>query len=110
MNKVALVVGAGCAAAATVGLLAQRPPATAPVAVPAPAAGAEAHGGQRMEDGPSLEGKWRDALAASAAGDDAVLWEVARRWLASDPAAAMDAVWALEGRVERKRWALSPRC
>ena len=107
MNKVALVVGAGCAAAATVGLLAQRPPATAPVAVPAPAAGAEAHGGQRMEDGPSLEGEWRDALAASAAGDDAVLWEVARRWLASDPAAAMDAVWGLEGRVERKRWALS---
>lgn len=64
------------------------------------------HSSLAVERGASFAREWETALAGAVAGDGA-LWEVVRRWVGRNPHKVMDAVARLEGRWERKAWALS---
>ena len=57
--------------------------------------------------GASFACDWDRALAGATPGKDGALWEMVRRWIGRDAPAVMDAVVLLQGRWERKAWALS---
>ena len=103
MSKVVLAVLAVCVVGAAVAVLSQFTdplPEAVHVGAPAPVPPA-------TDGGASFAGDWKRALASVERDDESALWEVVRRWIAQDGRAVMDAVAALEGRWERKAWALS---
>ena len=103
MTKMALAVLSICAMGAAVAVFSkladpriEGAPADAPTYVSSGA-----------DDGESFVRDWERALRLAVRDDDSALWEVVRRWMAWDGRTVMEAVAALEGRWQRKAWALS---
>ena len=109
MSKMGLAVLSVCVVGVAAAVVFSR--FTEPLSEAALAEGST-HAPSASDRGSSFGHDWERALANAtsaerAFGDDGPLWDVVRRWMKRGGRTVMDAVAALEGRRERKAWALS---